>query len=98
MCCAVTLHRQLRVDAVTAMRLVLRSASDHSRIPRVASSRFARLLFAAPSLLSLPLRFAPHQRFALPCLTNPEVRAVRNGALETGPEPRVRDLNPGFGT
>ena len=65
MCCAVTLHRQLRVDAVTAMRLVLRSASDHSRIPRVASSRFARLLFAAPSLLSLPLRFAPHQRFAL---------------------------------
>ena len=51
MCCAVTLHRQLRVDAVTAMRLVLRSASDHSRIPRVA-----------PSLLSLPLRFAPHQR------------------------------------
>ena len=62
MCCAVTLHRQLRVDAVTAMRLVLRSASDHSRIPRVASSRFARLLFAAPSLLSLPLRFAPHQR------------------------------------
>ena len=28
----------------------------------------------------------------------PEVRAVRNGALETGPEPRVQDLNPGFGT
>ena len=35
---------------------------------------------------------------SLPCLTNPEVRAVRNGALETGPEPRVQDLNPGFGT
>ena len=33
-----------------------------------------------------------------PCLTNPEVRAVRNGSLETGPEPWVRDLNPGFGT
>ena len=38
------------------------------------------------------------RELALPCLTNPEVRAVRNGALETGPEPRVRDLNPGFGT
>ena len=36
--------------------------------------------------------------YGIPCLTNPEVRAVRNGALETGPEPRVQDLNPGFGT
>ena len=31
-----------------------------------------------------------------PCLTNPEVRAVRNGALETGPVSWVQAPNPGF--
>ena len=32
----------------------------------------------------------------VPCLTNPEVRAVRNGALETGPVSWVQAPNPGF--
>ena len=39
---------------------------------------------------------APQSVTGQPCLTNPEVRAVRNGALETGPVSWVQAPNPGF--
>ena len=38
----------------------------------------------------------PMEDEGVPCLTNPEVRAVRNGALETGPVSWVQAPNPGF--